>query len=325
MPFGSGVYEAQGETHPSHGETSGAQWSLQGSGQAGRVHSLHLALNTSARVGRVERIYSLVDGENAVYDSTIIHGFSGPMTMGHHAVLRAPAGDERLRLSTSGIAFGSVYPFPFGSPCAGEYQGLEIGAPFKELESVSSTFKGRAAVDCSLWPGLEGFTDLLQVATKKTEVRHPAWVAAVNASEGYIWFALKDADVLPSTIFWRENHGRHGVPWLGRNCALGIEDVCTYFDRGIAESSAPNMWSERGVRTHHDLSGEAFDVRYIQGVARCPEDFGKAVHAEFSAHEARFYDADGREAIAAVQPDFLFGNELAFRSASTHPRNKGSL
>jgi hypothetical protein len=310
MPFGSGTYEAKRESHPSHGETSGAEWSLEGSGQAGRAQWLEISLETKARSGHVQRKYWLVEKEQVVYDCTTILGFAGAVTMAHHAVLRPPTGNGKLILSSSRIRFGKVYPLPFGNPAAGDYQGLQAGAEFEALERVPSIFKDVPDIDCSMWPELQGFTDLLQVAAEDPQDGKPSWVAAVNATEGYIWFALKNAAVLPSTIFWRENRGRHGAPWLGRNCALGIEDACTYFDCGIEVSAAPNVFSRRGIRTHHDLSGDPFEVRYIQGVISCAQTFGKVVRAEFTAREMRLHDAVGQVAVAAVQHGFLFGDKL---------------
>ena len=54
--------------------------------------------------------------------------------------------------------------------------------------------------------------------------------------EGFLWFSLKDPAVLPMTMLWMENHGRHFPPWNGRNCCLGLEDLCGYFAGGYAPS-----------------------------------------------------------------------------------------
>jgi hypothetical protein len=75
----------------------------------------------------------------------------------------------------------------------------------------------------------------------------PAWVAATNAEAGYVWFSLKDPAVLRTTVFWIENHGRHGHPWNGRNNCLGLEDVTAHFADGLAASTRDNVLTKEGV------------------------------------------------------------------------------
>lgn len=308
MPFG--FDPASSEKHPPHGETSGAMWAFAGLTESSGVQTLTLVLETKARPGSVRRAFSLVEGHNVIYCETTVEGFAGPMTMAHHAVLRAPLPEVEggLLLSNSGMRFGMVYPDPFGSPARGEYQSLGIGASFSTLDSVPSHFKSTGPQDCSVWPVRRGFTDLLQIAATPQE--GPAWTVAVNAAEGYLWFSLKDTRVLPSTIFWIENRGRHSPPWSGRNCALGLEDACTFFDYGAEKSSQPNAFSERGVQTAHVLDGSPFTVRYIQGIARCPGGFGRVVAVKFSSKEAIFMDAAGIRVSTGVQSGFLFDAPL---------------
>jgi len=306
MPFGVDSNPDCEEKHPPHGETSGMLWTLAETNEHGRVKTLSLQMETKARAGHVTRTYSLVDGENVVYDCTTIHGFAGPVTFAHHAVVRSPEHERSLLISTSPLKFGMVYAFPFGDAAAGEYQALEIGAEFATLAQVPSIFKHMGAQDCSSYPARRGFTDLLQLANVP-DMDTPAWTAVVNTVDNYIWFALKDVRTLPTTVVWMENHGRHASPWNGRNCALGLEDACTYFGRGIAESSRANLISHRGIKTHHDLSGDAFEVRYIQGVVKSPPDYGRVVNAIFTANSATFMDEAGTRVTTLVQAGFLYG------------------
>jgi len=308
MPFGTDRDSARTERHPSHGETSGALWSLFRAAEVCGMQTLAIGLTTEARTGKVKRIFSLVDGENAIYDCTTIWGFAGPTTIAHHAVLRSPEVERGMLLSNNGIQFAMVYPQAFGDSAAGEYQSLEIGAEFRTLERVPSIFKHLGKQDCSSWPARRGFSDLLQIANAVNQ--SPAWTVAVNTVEGYLWFALKDVRTLPSTIIWMDNHGRHCLPWQGRNCALGLEDGCTFFDRGISESNRANAFSLRGVKTCHELEGQAFEVRYIQGLVRCPTGFGRVLKVEFQGRQAEFFDASGRKVSTAVQPGFLLGDAL---------------
>jgi len=312
MPFGVDRIPYKNETHPGHGETASSLWSLVGGVEDAEVKTLTIEMKTKARPGRVERAYSLVKGENVVYDCTTIHEFEGPITWAHHAVMRCDVEERGLLISTSPLEFGMVYPYAFGDPAAGEYQALEIGAEFKSLSSAPSIFKHQPDEDCSSYPARCGFSDLLQLANRRDNST-PAWSVAVNTVGGFLWFSLKDICTLPSTLVWMENHGRYGEPWNGRNCALGLEDACTWFDRGIGESSRENTFSERGIKTHHLLEGTSVEVRYIQGVVKTPQGFGRVVDAEFTGSSVSFLDAAGRRATAAVQCGYLHGDSLRYR------------
>jgi len=306
MPFGADSDPDCEEKHPPHGETSGMPWALTEANEHGRVKTLSLHMETKARAGHVTRAYSLVDGENVIYDCTTIRGFAGPVTFAHHAVVHSPERERALLLSTSPLAFGMVYPFPFCDAALGEYQSLEIGAEFATLAQVPSIFKHLSDQDCSSWPARRGFSDLLQLVNVP-DATTPAWTAVVNTEDNYIWFALKDVRTLPTTVVWMEDHGRHSSPWNGRNCALGLEDACTYFGRGIPESSGNNLISHRGIKTHHNLSGDPFEVRYIQGVVKSPLGFGRVVNAVCAPDSVTFMDAVGTSITAAVQTAFLQG------------------
>ena len=113
--------------------------------------------------------------------------------------------------------------------------------------------------------------------------------------------------MLPSTVFWMENKGRHNPPWNGRTSLLGLEDLCSYFDMGISAAVKSNPFSQKGVRTFHRLSGRApFVVRYIQGVVRVPARFGRVRSVDFAAGEAIFTDVAGKRVTARVRHEFLW-------------------
>ena len=103
-----------------------------------------------------------------------------------------------------------------------------------------------------------------------------AWTAVAVPEEGYLWFALKDPEILPSTMLWMENKGEHQPPWNGRNCCLGVEDICSNFADGLAASVERNFLNDEGVKTCHQLKENGtLTVRYIQGVVRIPEEFDR--------------------------------------------------
>jgi hypothetical protein len=304
LPFGGGPAQ-DGELHPPHGATSSAMWTLVEECTIGDRHTLTVSMDTPVRSGRVTRTYELQDGHNAIYGTTSIQGFVGPATLGHHAVLDLPSTEGGLLLSSSPMRAGFTYPKPFGRPEEGSYQSLAVNRSFRDLHRVPSILRGVGPVDCSVYPARRGYTDLLQIA-QKPQRNQPCWIAAVNTEANYLWFALKDPSILPSTIVWIENRGRHRPPWSGRNCSLGLEDVCSYFDLGIKAAMNPNPFQQRGVPTFHRLTADnPFMVRYIQGAVRTPMGFGRVKEVEFLEDEIAFLDEMGKRLNTPVRHCFV--------------------
>jgi hypothetical protein len=307
LPFGK-ADSADGT--PSHGRTSSARWSLRGHRSHAGVQEIGIQMENALHNACVTREFYLRDGETVIYDRTTISGLDGYYTMGHHATLRTPSQESGLLVSTSRIGFGMTFPGHFGNPANAEYQSLAMGAEFTTLNSVPSIFREFPNADCSRFPARRGFTDLLQVAVE-ADTGQPAWSAAVNSEEGYLWFSLRDPALLPSTILWIENGGRHRPPWSGRNCSLGIEDVCSYFDSGSASSAAANAFSQRGFKTIQQFVPEQpLSIPYIQGVVSTPPGFSHVRTVRCGSYGATFADAAGREVTSHLCADFVFGEKL---------------
>jgi hypothetical protein len=304
LPFGK-VDSGQGI--PAHGRTASALWSLGEHRSSKNVHELQIYLLNALKSASVVRQFYIIDGESIIYDRTTVAGLAGAFPFGHHAVLRMPLQESSLLLSTSELSFGMTYPHAFADPAKGEYQSLAIAARFDNLAAVPSVFKETPDANCNLFPARRGFTDLLQIGVR-AEKNCPVWSAAVNTSEKYLWFSLRDPELLPSTILWIENGGRHQAPWNGRNCSLGVEDVCSFFDQGSAVSAAENEFNVRGIKTVHEFAAEqTLSIPYLQGVALIPEGFGHVRSVSCTNSSVTLADADGREVTAKAHPYFVFG------------------
>ncbi|HEY1648924.1 MAG TPA: hypothetical protein VGF96_13160 [Terracidiphilus sp.] len=306
LPFGYAGPEAG---MPSHGRTASGAWLFDYFRSLTGVHELRIHMTNALREAQVTRQFFLRDGENVVYDRTTISGLSGRHTLGHHAVLRLPHRQSSLLVSTSKQIFGMTYPEHLHSSEHPEHRSLALGSVFDDLTSVPSS-NDSSNIDCSIHPVRRGFTDLLQIGIQ-TEKEEPAWTAAVNTEDGYLWFSLRDAALLPSTIFWIENEGRGHAPWNGRNRSLGLEDVCSFFDAGSNASAAPNAFSERGIRTVQDFQANIpLSVAYIQGAVRTPQGFGKVHTVRCESNRVSFTDSNGKVVSANVAAGFLFGVDL---------------
>ncbi len=302
LPFGgNGMY--RGTMHRVHGEPAGAKWRFEAQESAGRASTLILGMQTTALPGKVTKRLTLVDGQNVVYVQHVLEGYRARTSLGHHATLAVPDKERSLEVATSPIQFGMTNP-TVPDPTTGEYSSLPPGERFTSLSRVPTIWKAPATDDAAQHPARTGFTDLLAVFNKPS--RTPGWTTATVDSEGYLWFSLKDVGVLPTTLLWVSNRGRHMAPWNGRNRCLGLEDVCGYFAEGIAASAKKNPLNEQGIPTSIQLSPKTpLAVNYIQGVVKVPRGFRKVRSAAFGKGEVTFTSVTGKKVTAEVQHEFL--------------------
>ncbi len=305
LPFGGNSPEYKGEKHPCHGEAASSAWKLDDFSESGSVSSISLSMKTKIRPGMIRKTLKFVEGENAVYSSHILEGFSGTMPIGHHATLAIPSGESNVSISSSPFVFGMSNPGLFSDPKMGHYQSLALGAKFKELEKVPSLWSEAPYTDCSKFPHQDGFEDLLQIFKKSG--KSPAWIAAVFPKSGYLWYALKDASVLPGTVFWMSSRGRHSFPWSGRNQCLALEDTCSFFADGLKASASKNCISDAGFPTAVKLSDrKSFTVNYIQGLAKISPKFGARVkNILFGEGNISILSESGIRLEVPVDPSFL--------------------
>lgn len=297
LPFG-GDNSWNGESHPAHGETSGSIWTLT-PGQA--EDSIALKMDTTARPGSVTKKIEIKEGENNLYISHTVEGFAGPASLGHHATF--PGGTKK-NISTSSIKFGYTNNYESVSYNKGEYYSLASLEKFESLERVPTVWKDDQYTDCSVFPAREGFIDILQVYNKPQ--KDFAWSAVVVPEEGYLWFSLKDSEILPSTVLWMENMGRHQSPWNGRNCCIGVEDVCSSFADGLAVSAEKNFLNKEGIKTCHLIKEDSgLSIKYIQGVVRIPEGFKRVKTIEKKDAGVEITSFSGKVVFTTVDSGFL--------------------
>jgi hypothetical protein len=305
LPFGGNATAFRGEQHPVHGDTANAQWRFGSLEKHAERTCLHLSLKTKVRSGRVDKRIWLLDGENVVYSQHVVSEMSGPMNLGHHAMIRFPDAPGSGRVSTSRFVYGQVFPQAFEFPEQGGYSWLKLGAEFNNLEKVPTLDGGTA--DLTRYPARRGFEDLVMMVSDAEEPF--GWTAVAFPQQGYAWFALKDPRILRETVFWISNGGRHYPPWSSRHVnVMGFEEVCSYFHLGLAESAKPNPLSAKGYPTCVQLSPrKPLVVPYIMGVASIPRGFDRVASIEPAENNRAItlLSASGKRAKAPVHLDFL--------------------
>lgn len=304
MPFGGNAEPFKGEKYTGHGEVSSSKWSFVRLEKKDGIATLTLQLKTKIRKGKVTKKLTLVDGHNAVYSAHVIEGFTGKMPLGHHCTLDVPENEGSLRVAVSKFAFGMTNPVIFSNPKNREYQSFAINARFTDLTKVPVIAKDDPPANCTSFPQREGYTDLIQIF--KNPSKTPAWTAVTCQERGYLWYSLKDAAVLPGTVFWISNKGRHGSPWDGRNRCLGMEENCSYFAEGLVPSIKPNMISKAGFPTTVTFSpARPTIVKLIQGVVKVPKGFVNVKEVRFAPGKVTFVPTRGKSVTANIRHEFL--------------------
>jgi hypothetical protein len=299
-PFGGNTRAWRGERYPPHGETANALWKLEKERHEGNVHSLRLSMSAIARPGRIEKEILLRDGHTALYCRHDISGMSGPMPMGHHAMLRFPREPGSGLLSTSPLVFGRVCDL-FDAEAA---SALKPGAEFTRLDRVPMAGGGFA--DLSRYPARRGFDDLVMLMGKPDLPF--AWTAVTFPRQRYVWFALKNPSVLRFTIVWLSNGGRRYAPWNGRHeHIMGLEEVTSYFHYGLAESARKNPLNRRGFPTTVGLSKKhPLTVRYVMAVQSIPPGFDVVSDIRLRAGQAVLHSRSGRQVVAPLDAAFIY-------------------
>ncbi|MGB8353695.1 MAG: hypothetical protein WCD79_07405 [Chthoniobacteraceae bacterium] len=275
--------------------------------KTGIRNTLHLSLRTKVRAGRVDKYISTVDGHHAIYSRHVISGMSGPMSMGHHAILKFPDKEGSGRISTSSFRLGQVYVKPTESPENRGYSALLPGSKFDSLAKVQTVF-GKET-DLSRYPARRGYEDIVIMASNPDLPF--AWTAVSFPEQQYVWFALKDPKVLRQTLFWMSNGGRHYPPWNGRHIsAMGLEEVTSYFHEGLAESVRENPISASGFPTSILLDPKKpLTVNYIMAAVKSPKGFDRVANIEVDVKGGgvKLTSDNGKQIRASI--DLVFLNE----------------
>lgn len=304
LPFGGNETPYRGEQHPPHGETANAKWILHGIQQQTDATILHASLKTTVRAGIVDKFITLRDQQTALYCEHCVSGMAGPMSLGHHAMLKFPDSPNSGLISTSPFVRGQVFVEPVERPEARGYSILKPGAEFSSLDDVPTITGERA--DLSRYPARRGFEDIVQLAADPS--LEFAWTAVAFPKQRFVWFALKNPRVLRQTVFWISNGGRHYPPWNGRHVnVMGLEEVTSYFHLGLAESARRNPLAASGNPTVENLKpGHPLSVRYIMAVAPIPGGFDHVADIEAAGDNAVLMRSrNGKKVRAALDWRFV--------------------
>ncbi len=161
-------------------------WEVREVVQSGRAALARLSLGGTMQGASVEKEISLRRGEPILYQSHLLSGGRGTLSLAHHPVVHMAAGG-RLSYSPKRRAPGGD-----AAPDAG--------------------FAG--PVDLPDGPGLRRPLTLVEAAGNPL-----GWTAVLRHAEEDIVFVLRDPEMLPVTTLWTAERGR--VLGIGDGCASG--------------------------------------------------------------------------------------------------------
>ncbi len=283
-PFGS----VQGL--PIHGASANATWQSEG-----MIHesdgsvTARYTLPETIHGAQLSKCLSLHPNHPCLYQQHRFTGGSGHLPIAHHAMIHVPGGAQ---LSFSPRQFG-VTPStpPESDPTLGR-SILAYPQSFDSLEQVRHA--DGSMVNVSRYPFADQHEDLVVLAGAANQ--SIGWSAALAQTDGFLFFAIKDARVLPETILWMSNGGRYYAPWLSRHSAvLGLEEAATscHVNQQFSSEATP---SQHAIATGLSLDPSGIrDIRYCCGAIPAPDGWTRVVDIRANEHTLVLTDIGGGE------------------------------
>jgi hypothetical protein len=271
LPFGANTEPYDGIKHPVHGKTANDCWDCVGLDDRSPDKTLRLKMGLGADRGSVEKVIGLRDREPLIYSEHIVTEFEGESSVGHHAILQCPQDLGAGIIDMSEPVTGFTTPTPIEDSAMGGYCLLQAGQEISDRTKVSCCDGSLA--DLTRYPTKKGYED---VVIFMSDISKPfTFTAASFPDQGHLYFQLKDPRVLPQTLFWLSNGGRHYAPWSGRlSGVLGMEEIAGFFHYGVKESVEPNFLQERGFKSFAEFKKtHPSSIKVIMGVVPIASDF----------------------------------------------------
>ncbi len=267
---------------PIHGWSANGAWDSAGQ-RTGDDRSLTVTyrLRETIEGARLTKRITLCPGHPVVYQSHVFEGGRGHIPIAHHAMVHVPGG---ARLSFSSKASGGTLAAALEIDPTRGRSILAYPQKFEALSSVRRADGGFS--DASFYPFDSGHEDL--VILPETSGVRLGWSVALAAKDGFLFFAVKDARLLPQTILWMSNGGRDYPPWNSRHHAvLGIEEAAAALLPG------GHTDDEAALTGLHLAPGKATEIRYAFGAIPAPPGWTRVAQIRLSKDSITLIDAGG--------------------------------
>ena len=289
-PFGR-----RGDGLPIHGWAANGEWENAGiETAAGGTVTATYRLRQPVDGARLTKRISLHPGHPIVYQEHVFEGGSGRLPVAHHAMLHVPGGAQ-LSFSPKiggGTPAAALEPDPA--------RGRSVLAYPQTFENLSAVRRGDGKnVDASFYPFDQSHEDL--VVMSEAAGARIGWSAALAERDGFLFFAVKDAALLPQTVLWMSNGGRNYAPWNGRHRAvIGIEEGAA--DVGISFGAKGDEPS--GVTLE---PGKTVAIRYAFGAIAAPTGWTRVSDVKAETGKLTLTDTGGDTRILPFRGDHFAG------------------
>jgi len=191
-------------------------------------------------LSHAQRRITFLSGGRVAFELSVEARRRCRLPVGLHPVF--PIGGAAGPLQVISQSGGMVYP----QPTEPGISRLAPGACFSSLQQVPAA-QGGTELDISQLP-LSGKTEeLVQLLNPQGEIR-------LHWPQRHLTALLSwDKAQLPGCLLWISNAGRDYAPWNGRNYSLGVEPVCSAWDRA-ALSLQENPLTELGQHTALEIT-----------------------------------------------------------------------
>ncbi|OBZ92133.1 hypothetical protein ADU59_28425 [Pararhizobium polonicum] len=260
-PFG----QSDVESAPAHGWSANAPWVLTDLERLPNGSRATFVLSRTIMSATLTKTCTVKDGHPFLYQSHRFDGGIGRLPVAYHAMVDLPHGGilsvspkiraETMpdRLETDDIKGRSILAYPASSD--------DLRTFPREDGGVSDLLR---------YPLDDRHVDLVMLHEQPSNPL--GWAIAARPVERDMAIVLKPPGVLPSTVLWYSNGGRHYAPWNGRHHGvLGIEEARTFFGYGHKASIAPNALSGSGIETSLSVV-ETREVRTVIGAVEMLAD-----------------------------------------------------
>jgi hypothetical protein len=265
---------------PIHGWAANGTWTKTGTERAsnGAVSATYV-LRETIEGAKLTKELTLCPNHPVVYQRHVFDGGQGAIPVAHHAMIHVPGG-ARLTFSSKASGFTLARPLE-PDPKRGR-SVLLYPQRFSSLAKVKRADGGVS--DASLYPFDESHEDLIIMS--EAPGAKLGWSAALAKAQGFLFFALKDASILPHTVLWMSNGGRSYAPWKSRHRAvIGIEEA-SLDHHLIADPQDGDAGLALG-------QGKTTVVRYALGAIPAPKSWTAVRDIRLGGNEVTLVDASG--------------------------------
>ncbi|MEM9755577.1 MAG: hypothetical protein AAF914_06270 [Pseudomonadota bacterium] len=229
---------------PAHGLTANAPWEVVESD----VSAATLRQANGPRGAAVTKHVRIAD--HVLYQSHVIAGGTGDITLAHHPMARMAAGG---RLSCSPKRAALTDPRP-------QYAGHGLWALGQIRPDLRVACEDGSMWDLHDYPAAHAVEDFVILVEDRGH--RLGWTVLMREAEDDMLVVLKDARQLPVTMLWISNGGRDFAPWSSRHRGvIGIEDGIASGATGLKHALGDNPVKAMGVPTTVAL-GDRLDIRH---------------------------------------------------------------